>query len=227
MTSTTPRNTLAQLLAVDEVDTPELPFSWNVAPTQLVYAVATSAGGARKLRALRWGLVPSWANDPKIGSRLINARCESLREKPAFRSLIGTRRVLMPVSGFYEWRRPEPGVKGLKQPFYFHRADDAPLVFAGLWDLWRDGDGRALRSCTIITTASNKTLAPVHRRMPVIIPPEAWEEWLRPGQAPGLLDQLLAPAPDDLLDIHPVGAAVNNAANNGAHLVLPQTVQAQ
>jgi putative SOS response-associated peptidase YedK len=226
MTSTTPRNTLVQLLAVDEVDAPELPISWNVAPTQLVYAVATSLGGARKLRALRWGLVPSWAKDARIGSRLINARCESLREKPAFRSLISTRRVLMPVSGFYEWRRPVPGVAGLRQPFYFHRADGAPLVFAGLWDLWLDDDGRPLCSCTIITTASNKTLAPVHPRMPVIIPPEAWEQWLRPGQPRALLDELLVPAADDLLDVHLVGAAVNNAANDGAHLILQQAVQA-
>jgi putative SOS response-associated peptidase YedK len=226
MTSTTPRNTLVELLAVDEVGTPELPFSWNVAPTQLVYAVATSAGGARKLRALRWGLVPSWADDQRIGSRMINARCESLREKPAFRSLISTRRVLMPVSGFYEWRRPLPGAPGLKQPFYFHREGGAPLVFAGLWDLWLDREGRPLRTCTIITTASNKTLAPVHGRMPVIIPPEAWEEWLRPGQAQGILDELLVPAPDDLLEAHPVGTTVNNAANDGAHLILPQTVQA-
>jgi putative SOS response-associated peptidase YedK len=226
MTSTTPRNTLAQLLAVDEVDAPELPISWNVAPTQLVYAVAASVGGARKLRALRWGLVPGWAKDARIGSRLINARCESLREKPAFRSLISTRRVLMPVSGFYEWRRPVPRVPGLRQPFYFHRADGAPLVFAGLWDLWLDDDGRPLRSCTIITTASNKTLAPVHPRMPVILPPEAWEQWLHPGQPLALLDELLVPAADDLLDVHLVGAAVNNAANNGPHLILQQTVPA-
>ncbi|MGD0808542.1 MAG: SOS response-associated peptidase [Acidimicrobiales bacterium] len=226
MTSTTPRNTLASLLAVEVLDAPELPISWNVAPTQLIYAVATGVGGARKLRALRWGLVPSWANDPKIGSRLINARCESLREKPAFRSLISTRRALVPVSGFYEWRRPAPGAPGLKQAFYFRRADGGPLVFAGLWDLWIDNEGQALRSCTIITTASNNTLAPVHHRMPVVLPEQTWDEWLTPGQSPERLDRLLAPAPDDLLDVYPVGAAVNSAVNDGAHLILPQTVEA-
>jgi putative SOS response-associated peptidase YedK len=136
-TSTFRTDTLARLLDIDEVDAPELPISWNVAPTQPIYAVATSSNGARKLRALRWGLLPSWARDPRIGARLINARSETLVQRPAFRSLVGTRRALLPVSGFYEWRRPEPGSPAPKQPFYFHRADGEPLVFAGLWDLWK------------------------------------------------------------------------------------------
>ena len=226
-TSTTPRDTLVQLLDVDEVDAPELPISWNVAPTQPVYAVATSSSGTRKLRALRWGLVPSWAKHPRFGSRLINARSETLAQRPAFRALVSTRRALLPVSGFYEWRRPEPGSSASKQPFYFHDADDHPLVFAGLWDLWLDAEGRPLRSCTIITTAANTTMAPVHHRMPVVLPRDGWDEWLRPeplGRA--RLDELLAPAPDDLLDVHPVGTAVNNALNNGAQLITPQTVTA-
>jgi hypothetical protein len=145
-----------------------LPISRNVAPTQPIYAVATSLSGARKLRALRWGLVPRWAKDPRVDARLINARSETLTKRAAFRSLVSTRRALLPASGFYEWRRPEPGTSSLKQPFYFHRADGAPLVFAGLWDLWLDAEGRPLRSCTIITTAANKTMAPVHHRMPVV-----------------------------------------------------------
>jgi putative SOS response-associated peptidase YedK len=147
-------------------DSPELPISWNVAPTQPVYAVATSSSGTRKLRALRWGLVPSWTRDPRIAARLINARSETLGQRPAFRSLVSTRRALLPVSGFYEWRRPDPGGSSLKQPFYFQRADGKPLVFAGLWDLWLDAQGRPLRSCTILTVAANKTMAPVHHRMP-------------------------------------------------------------
>jgi putative SOS response-associated peptidase YedK len=221
-TSTSPRDTLARLLDVDEVEAPELAISWNVAPTQAVYAVATSSGGARMLRALRWGLVPSWAKDPRIGSRLINARSENLEQRPAFRSLVSTRRALLPVSGFYEWRRPGPGSAGNKQPFYFHRVDGAPLVFAGLWDIWRDGEGRPLRSCTIITTAANSTMAPIHHRMPVVLPRGAWEEWLQPGPLGGArLDQLLAPAPDDLLDVHPVGSAVNSARNDGPELLSP------
>jgi putative SOS response-associated peptidase YedK len=147
-TSTTPRDTIARLLDVEEVEAPELPINWNVAPTQPVYALATSSGG---VRALRWGLVPSWAKDPRIGARLINARSETLTKRPAFRSLVSTRRGLLPVSGFYEWGRPEPGSPALKQPVYFHRADGEPLVFAGLWDLWHDADGRPLRSCTLLS----------------------------------------------------------------------------
>ena len=227
-TSTTPRDTLARLLDVDEVDAPELPISWNVAPTQPVYAVATSSTGARKLRALRWGLIPSWAKDPRIGARLINARSETLAERPAFRSLVGTRRALLPVSGFYEWRRPEPGSPTSKQPFYFYRADGEPLVFAGLWDLWHDAEGRPLLSCTIITTAANKTIAPVHHRMPVVLPRNAWDEWLRPGPlGQARLYELLAQAPDDLLEIHPVATAVNSARNNGPELIMPTAEEGQ
>jgi putative SOS response-associated peptidase YedK len=210
------------LLDVDQVDAPELPISWNVAPTQPVYAVATSSNGTRKLRALRWGLVPSWAKDPRIGARLINARSETLKQKPAFRSLIGTRRALIPVSGFYEWRRPQPDSPTVKQPFYFLRADGAPLVFAGLWDIWRDAEGQPIRSCTIITTAANKTMAPIHHRMPVVLPRDAWDQWLHPGPVDGRrLAELLAPAPDDLLDIYPVDTAVNDARCNGSELIVP------
>ena len=219
-TSTTPRDALARLLDVDEVEAPELPFSWNVAPTQPVYAVATSSGGTRKLRSLRWGLVPSWAKDARIGASLINARSETLSKRPAFSSLISTRRALVPVTGFYEWRAPKAGAPGIKQPFYFRRADEQPLVFAGLWDLWRDAEGRPLRSCTIITTVANKTMVPVHHRMPVVLPKGAWDEWLRPGPlARTRLAELLAPAPDDLLDAHPVSIAVNSARNDGPELI--------
>ncbi|MGP8209556.1 MAG: SOS response-associated peptidase [Acidimicrobiales bacterium] len=224
-TSTIPRDALARILEVDEVEAPELPISWNVAPTQPVYAVAKSSGGARRLRALRWGLVPSWAKDPRVGSRLINARAETLAKRPAFRSLVPARRALVPVSGFYEWRRPALGGRAGAQPFYFHRADDWPLVLAGLWDLWLDAEGRPLRTCTIITTPANATMAPVHHRMPVVVPADAWEEWLRPEPLrPGRLSELLAPAPDDLLDAHPVTTAVNKAGNDGPELVLPVPV---
>jgi putative SOS response-associated peptidase YedK len=223
-TSTIPRDALARLLEVDEVDTPELPISWNVAPTRPVYAVATSSGGSRKLRALRWGLVPNWAKDPRAGAKMINARSETLTKRPAFRSLISTRRALLPVSGFYEWRRSQSSGPTPKQPFYFHRADGEALVFAGLWDIWYDAESRPLRSCTIITTTANETMAPVHHRMPVVLAQEAWDEWLHPGPlGAGRLDELLAPAPDDLLAIHPVGITVNDARNDGAELITPTT----
>jgi putative SOS response-associated peptidase YedK len=249
------------MLEVDEVESPQLPISWNVAPTQPVYAVATSSGGARRLRALRWGLVPSWAKDGRIGARMINARAETLAKRPAFRALITGRRALLPVSGFYEWRRsqagdqrgeqeaehpgeqegqhagqqaaehrgdqpgPQAGAPAPKQPYYFHRADGQPLVLAGLWDLWRDAEGHPLRSCTIITTTANRTMAPVHHRMPVVIAPEAWEEWLRPGPLHwSRLGELLAPAADDLLDAYPVATAVNQAANDGPELIIPISI---
>lgn len=219
-TSTIPRDTLARVLEVDEVEAPELPISWNVAPTQPVYAVAVSSGGARRLRAMRWGLVPSWAKDPRVGSRLINARSETLTKKPAFRPLLRARRALVPVTGFYEWRRPQPGEAAGKQPFYFHSADDEPLVLAGLWDLWRDAEGAALRTCTIITTAANRTMAPVHHRMPVVVDRRDWQEWLRPEPLrPGRLEELLVPAPEGVLDAYPVSTAVNKASNDGPQLL--------
>jgi putative SOS response-associated peptidase YedK len=221
-TSTASRDSLAQLLDVDEVDAPELPVSWNVAPTQPVYSVRTRSSGARKLEALRWGLVPRWANDTRIGAKLINARSETLSDKPAFRSLLMSHRVLLPFSGFYEWRRPRYGPGKRSQPFYFHRSDGQPLVFAGLWDLWLGPEDQPLRSCTIITTKANVTMAPVHHRMPVILPRRAWDEWTRPGAiGPQRLERLLVPAPDDLLVAHPVGPGVNNANHNGVELVAP------
>jgi putative SOS response-associated peptidase YedK len=207
---------------VDQVDAPELPVSWNVAPTQPVYAAATSSTGSRKLRALRWGLVPHWAKDPRVGAKLINARSETLHQRPAFRSLVGARRAIVPVSGFYEWRRPGPEAGPFKQPFYFHPAAGGPLAFAGLWDVWFDAEGHALRSCTIITTRANETLAPVHARMPVVLSPEVWDEWLRPGPLPARrLKELLVPARADLLSFHPVSPAVNKALNDGPELIVP------
>jgi putative SOS response-associated peptidase YedK len=221
-TSTAPRDALARLLGVEEVEAPELPLSWNVAPTQPVYAVATTSSGTSKLRALRWGLVPNWAKSPTVGSSLINARAETLTDRPAYRSLITSRRALLPFTGFYEWRRPQPGGPNIKQPFYFHAADGAPLVFAGLWDVWCDAEGRPLRSCTIITTAANNTMVPVHHRMPVLLPRGAWHEWLRPGPLDrARLNELLVPAPDDLLGVHPVGSGVNAARNDGPELLVP------
>ena len=225
MTATAPRDTLARVLDVDEVEAPDLPISWNVAPTQPVYLVATSSGGTRRLRALRWGLIPNWAKDPRIGGRLINARAETLSQKPAFRSLVDRRRALLPVSGFYEWRRPAPDNGNVKQPFYFRRPDGGLLVFAALWDLWLDAEERPLRSCTIITTSANKTMAPVHQRMPVVLARESWDEWLEPGPLRiGRLAQLLVPAPEESLDAYPVGDDVNKAVNDGPELIEPRSL---
>ena len=160
---------------------------------------------------------PAWPR-----SRLINARAETLHDRPAYRSLVGSRRALLPFSAFYEWRRPGPGGPSTKQPFYFYRPDGDPLVFAGLWDIWHDAEGEPLRTCAIITTTANNTLATVHQRMPVLLPPGAWDEWLKPGPlSPERLADLLVPAPDDLLAGYPVSQAVNSALQDGPELIEP------
>ena len=220
-TSTHSRDYLARLLDVDEVSAPELPTSWNVAPTQLVYAVVGSSDGLRSLRALRWGLVPNWAKDPRVGARLINARAETITTRPAFRSLVNTHRALLPVSGFYEWRQ-SPRVKGKGQPFYFQEPDGEPVVFAGLWDQWSDAEGGPTGTCTIITTKANKIMAPVHHRMPVLLPRKHWDLWLHPGPFDPRLNEMLVSAADVLLEAHPVGTFVNYTTNDGPELVMPE-----
>jgi putative SOS response-associated peptidase YedK len=210
------------MLDVDQVDAAELPSRWNVAPTQPVYAVLHDRRGARSLTALRWGLIPHWATDARIGSRLINARGETAAQRPAFRDAMRARRAALVFDGFYEWRRPAPGQKGPAQPFYFHRADGQPLVLAGLWETWRDGEGRPVQTCAIVTTSANATMAPVHHRMPVILSPGSWADWLSPSpMAPHELGETLVPAPDDVLAAHPVAATVNDVRNDGPELVLP------
>jgi putative SOS response-associated peptidase YedK len=217
------RDDLEALLPVDVVDAPDLPRRWNVAPTQPLYAVRERSDGKRALEAMRWGLVPRWADDARIGARLINARAETLAQRPAFRHLIGRHQALLPVSGFYEWRRQGT----TRQPFYFRRRDGYPMVLAGLWDVWSDEAGQHVQTCTIITTAANSTMAPVHHRMPVVLPERSWPAWLSPRAAPTAHGAAaLAPAPPDLLEAYPVGQAVNSAVNDGPGLVQPVTEQA-
>lgn len=191
--------------------------SYNVAPTNDVYVIR-SDGASRLLDAFHWGLVPKWAKDPSIGNRMINARSETLTEKAAFRSAFRHRRCLVPIDGFYEWRAI-PGQKK-KQPYYIHRADGEPIALAGLWEQWASPDGSQLRSCTIVTCGPNETMAPIHDRMPAILPPRAWDEWLAPDNDDGAsLSRLLVPAPPELLVVRAVGTDVNNVRNKGAHLV--------
>jgi len=244
-TLTLSRDQVAELLSVERVDAPELPPNWNVAPTQPVFVAAVSNAGLRHLRALRWGLIPSWAKDPRIGARLINARAETLGAKPAFRDGARWRRGLAAFDGFYEWRLAEPEVpeggvpqssyseagnsrnslraaRPPSQPYYFRRADGKPLVFCVLWDIWWDAEGLPLRSFSIVTTRANKTMAPVHHRMPAILGPEHWDEWLQPSPlGQHRLRELLAPARDDLLSVHPVRTTVNSTVNNGPELIEP------
>jgi putative SOS response-associated peptidase YedK len=218
--STTSRDRLAELLHITEVEAPELPINYNVAPTQDIYVAATASNGERKLRALRWGLVPHWAKDPR--KSFINARAETVADKPAFRSSIRSKRALCPLDGYYEWWRPPAGVKAAKQPYYFGAGSATPLAVAALYDLWHDAEGKPWRTVSLITTAANATMAPVHSRMPVILAPETWDEWLRPGPIEtSRLDELLVPAPNDLLVRWPVSSAVNSAKNNGPELIEP------
>jgi putative SOS response-associated peptidase YedK len=187
-----------------------------------------AAGEARELRVVRWGLVPFWAKDPSIGSRMINARSETVNVKPAFRRAFARRRCLLPADGYYEWYRPSGDAKAAKQPYYIFRADGAPLAFAGLYELWRD---RAfpddhpdawLWTSTIITTSAPDELGRIHDRMPMVIEPALWADWLDPGNSdPGDLLGLLAPAGSGGLISRPVSTAVNSVRNNGPRLIEP------
>lgn len=212
--------------------TAPLPENFNVAPTNDVYAVIAAADGHRELQTFHWGLVPSWSKDTKIGSKMINARAETLAEKPAFKGLFSKHRLIVPMDGFYEWMaagegaRLTPAGKPMKTPMFIHRADGEPLAVAGLWAVWRDPaagpDAPWLHSCTLITTAANATMTPVHDRMPVLLPMSAWEEWLDPANRDtASLQRLLLPAPEDVLVMHEVSTAVNNVRNKGPELIQP------
>jgi putative SOS response-associated peptidase YedK len=209
-----------------EVAAPELPISYNVAPTDDIYGVVDTPSG-RRLEVFHWGLVPVWAKDTKIGQRMINARAETLATNGAFKRAFEKYRCIIPADGFYEWQTlPGVGPKGKpdKQPMFIHRLDGEPLALAGLWSTWRDRAGGVeapwLHSVTIITTQANTTMAPVHDRMPVILSASAWSTWLdRRNTDVDSLGTLLVPATDDLLTLQPVGPAVNNVRNNGPELI--------
>jgi putative SOS response-associated peptidase YedK len=195
--------------------------SYNVAPTKDVYAVL-SDGSARHLDAFHWGLVPLWAKDVKIGSKMINARAETLAEKNAYRSAFKKRRCLIPADGFYEWKKHPTEGKGRKQPYFIYRPDGAPLAFAGLWEVWRgpNRDQEPLRSCTIITTAPNAVMAQIHDRMPVILEPSDWDTWLdRDNDDLEVLGKLLVPCAPALTRMRPVSTEVNDVRNDGRQLV--------
>lgn len=223
--SSMPPADLAAYLHVDEVKADDLPQSWNVAPTDPVYAAAESKDGVRQLGTFKWGLVPSWSKDPKGGARMINARSETLLDKPAFRKAFEARRCLIPADGFYEWLRRDDRPK---QPVFVRRRDGAPMVFAGLWEVWRDPEEPEspwLRTCTVITTEANALVAPVHDRMPVILQPDAFDAWTdRDNKDAAALHRLLAPIDPDVLELWPVSDRVNSVRNNGPELIEPGTV---
>ena len=204
--------------------------NYNVAPTNDVYAVVADADGVRQLQTFHWGLVPLWAKDIKIASKMINARSEGLLEKPAFKSSFRKHRCIIPMDGFYEWQAgggAQLTAKGkpAKQPFFIHRTDGEPLAVAGLWSAWRPKDSEPdtpwLHTCTVITTAANDTMAPVHDRMPVLLPASEWETWLDPANDRLIdLHGLLVPAPNQLLTMHPVSTEVNKVSNKSAELIV-------
>lgn len=217
--SASPPEEIAEYFGATDVgDFPEPNF--NVAPTSDVLVVY-SDGSARRLDSFHWGLVPSWAKDVGVGNRMINARAETLAEKGAFRRSFERRRCIVPADGFYEWKAVAGSRR--KQPYYVHRVDDEPLAFAGLWAEWRGavaGEPVTVRSTTIITTSANETMAAIHDRMPVMLPPTTWETWLDPmNREIDRLQPLLVPAPPLLITMHPVSTDVGNARNQGAHLI--------
>lgn len=222
-TSTTSAADLADLFDADADGVPQLDTDFNVTPTSACYIVREDADH-RVLDVVRWGLVPSWARDPAVGPRLINARCETAAEKPSFRNAFRRRRCLVPIDGFYEWA-VIPGHRR-KQPFHLRARDGRPLAVAGLWESWRSSDASdaPLRTCAILTCPPNATVAPIHDRMPVILGPDEWSAWLDPGNDDAeALQSLLDPAPDDLLDAWPVSHAVNDVHRKDEQLIVAVT----
>lgn len=215
VTVRTPAKELAQALGLELG--PGIPEGarFNVAPSQPLPAVLNVA--PRTLVAVRWGLVPRWASDPKIANKLSNARSESVRQKPAFRDAFKHRRCVLLVDGFYEWKRD--GAK--KRPFLFHRVDDQPFPLAGLWEEWTGPDGTLWRTCTVLTCGPNPVMAPIHDRMPVVIPPEKLDSWLAPETDEATLTAMLQPIDASYLRCDEVSSVVNDARHEGPDCIAP------
>jgi putative SOS response-associated peptidase YedK len=214
-TLASPTERLAEEFGVD-ASSIELSPNYNVAPTQGVAAVLEE-GGQRRLEVLRWGLIPPWADDPGIGSRMINARSETAPGKPSFRRAFRERRCLIPADGFYEWQR----TNGAKQPYYIHMEDGRPFAFAGLWESWSKGGEGEVRTCTILTTGANALVGEVHDRMPVILAHDVYDVWLDPASERDELTGLLAPYPEDEMEAYPVSRFVNSPSNNDPRCIEP------
>lgn len=219
-TLTSPLEALRALFGFAE--RPNLRPRANIAPTQAVLALRAGPGGEGDAPAAffpQWGLVPSWAEDPAVGARMINARAETLAGKPAFREAFRRRRCLIPADGFYEWRA---AAGGRRQPWRIARPDGGPFAFAGLWEAWRGpAFPEPLLTCTIVTTEANADLRDLHPRMPVILDPADHTRWLDPAAEEASLQALLRPAPEGLLQSHPVSPAVNDVRNDSLDLLRP------
>ena len=197
---------------------PKFAPRFNIAPTQPVLAIPND--GQNKADFFLWGLIPSWSKDPSIGNRLINARGETLAEKPSFRGSYKYKRCLILADGFFEWKA-QPGAK-TKTPYFIHMKNREPFAFAGLWDEWHGPDGSQVKSCTIITISPNDLMTPLHNRMPVILPQEAYSKWLdKAPQMPENLQSLIRPYPSNEMAAYPVSLVVNNPKNDRAECVVP------
>jgi putative SOS response-associated peptidase YedK len=205
----------------EELNLGEMPADWqprfNVAPTQRVAVVRDST--LRKVEWFRWGLIPFWAKDPAIGNQLINARSETIAEKPSFKSAFARRRCLILADGFFEWKKLTDA-KSPRIPYYFHLADRKPFMLAGLWDTWKPPEGEVVQSCTIITCSPNELLAQVHDRMPVILNGDSMWKWLQ-GSNPEELHALLRPFPPELMSSYPVSRFVNSPDKDVRECILP------
>lgn len=214
-TLTTPPEQIARSFELEE--TPALAPRYNIAPGQNVAVVRRAEGsGSRVLEMFRWGLVPHWARDPRAGSRMINARSETVAEKPAFREAFRRRRCLVPADAFFEWRAAS------RQPFRIYLRDGVPFGFAGLWESWTGEDGEVIASCTLLTTEANADLRELHDRMPVILDPDDYATWLDPERwQPEALQALLRPRPAGEMQLHPVPRRVNRPAHDDLGCIAP------
>jgi putative SOS response-associated peptidase YedK len=201
------------------------PPYYNITPTSEVLAVTTDREGRPRGENLRWGLVPNWAKNTTVGFKMINARAETLADRPAYRTAFERFRCLIPADGFYEWQ--VLAGERRKQPFHITRADGELFAFAGLWSVWHRGEPEELRSATIITTEANSAVAPIHDRMPVILPREAEQRWLAHDSPPGELEALLSGLPSEAMAVRPVGPAVNDARYDGPECLLDPPPPAQ
>lgn len=206
--------TYAEQFGLDEINA--VPASYNTAPSQQVMIIRQRPTGARELLPVRWGLIPSWSKGPDNHYSMINARAESVADKPAYRTAFRRRRCLIPSEGFYEWRVMADG----KQPYLIRRKDQAPFAMAGLWEVWQGSNGDPVESCSIIVTDANAAIRPVHDRMPVVLSPDNYDAWLNPVHQDLLgLSAMLKPADSDDWAMHPVSKRVNSPRNNDPELL--------